>query len=640
MNTRQETLLNYLVHESEPVTGSEIAKVLGVSSRTVRTDLKVLEEHLSINQLGAEIKAIRSQGYLLEVNDEQVFTQYLKSIVKEDERLPIEPEDRVQFLIKKFLLSLEYLKIDQLADELFVSRSTLQNDLKDVKVVINRYNLHLKRKPNYGLKISGSEKNIRYAISDVLFKRSHPDSYKMTPFEWTVTTKQFEEIREIILKHLRNFNLNLSDIALNNLVVHIAISYERLVKGQHIVLVNKDEEVIKSKSEYQVAEKIIKDIEKTLDATFPTVEISYVAMHLLGTKLFIDQSVSTVKDALEKEILDVVHQMVKKVDVQLDVNLIDDQELIGAIALHLKPAINRYKYKMNIRNPMLEAIKTNYPLAFEAGLIASSVVGDKYDIEIDEHEIGYIALHFGAALERSRLKVRPKRCLIVCTTGLGSSQLLLYKLKAKYGQKLKIIGTTELHRLYQYHEKNYDFIISTVPLPETLTVPHIVVSTLLGDTELREIDEMVRDNNNSIVDDYLTEEYIYTKIKGDNVKAVITNICHKLIRDGKVKSSIVSSVLERETKSATSFGNLVAIPHPMEAQGKETFWSLATLEAPIDWGEQKVQLVFLLHIGSENKMNLEPMYQYLISIVDSRQIVKELIEARTTRDIIRVLKSH
>lgn len=109
MNTRQETLLNYLVHESEPVTGSEIAKVLGVSSRTVRTDLKVLEEHLSINQLGAEIKVVRSQGYLLEVNDEQVFTQYLKSIVKEDERLPIEPEDRVQFLIKKFLLSLEYL---------------------------------------------------------------------------------------------------------------------------------------------------------------------------------------------------------------------------------------------------------------------------------------------------------------------------------------------------------------------------------------------------------------------------------------------------------------------------------------------------------------------------------------------------
>lgn len=94
------------------------------------------------------------------------------------------------------------MKIDQLADELFVSRSTLQNDLKDVKVVINRYNLHLKRKPNYGLKISGSEKNIRYAISDLLFKRSHPDGYKMTPFEWTVTTKQFEEIREIILKRI------------------------------------------------------------------------------------------------------------------------------------------------------------------------------------------------------------------------------------------------------------------------------------------------------------------------------------------------------------------------------------------------------------------------------------------------------
>ena len=44
-----------------------------------------------------------------------------------------------------------YLKIQVLADEIHVSFSTLQNDLKDVKDILSRYDLQLVKKPNYGL---------------------------------------------------------------------------------------------------------------------------------------------------------------------------------------------------------------------------------------------------------------------------------------------------------------------------------------------------------------------------------------------------------------------------------------------------------------------------------------------------------
>ena len=73
---------------------------------------------------------------------------------------------------------------------------------------------------------------------------------------------------------------------------------------------------------------------------------------------------------------------------------------------------------------MLSAIKENYPLAFEAGVIAGIVIKEQTGIDIHENEIGYLALHFGAAIERRKTERPPKRCLIVCASGAGSAQLL------------------------------------------------------------------------------------------------------------------------------------------------------------------------------------------------------------------------
>src|SRR5699024_5484805 len=96
------------------------------------------------------------------------------------------------------------------------------------------------------------------------------------------------------------------------------------------------------------------------------------------------------------------------------------------LGLHLKPAIKRHKYVMNFRNPMLADSKKNYPLAFEAGVIAGLSIESKIGIEINENEIGYLALHIGAAIERRKYKSGPKRCLIVCASGLGTAQLIYY----------------------------------------------------------------------------------------------------------------------------------------------------------------------------------------------------------------------
>ncbi|MXI40441.1 PRD domain-containing protein, partial [Escherichia coli] len=129
----------------------------------------------------------------------------------------------------------------------------------------------------------------------------------------------------------------------------------------------------------------------------------------------------------QKQIVDddtsrLVQLMLKAIDQKLQLDLAGDTELMIGLSLHLKPAINRCKYGMNLRNPMLDEIKAGYPLAFEAGIIASRVLEEEEGLSIHENEIGYMALHFGAALERRKMEIPPKRCLIVCASGAGSAR--------------------------------------------------------------------------------------------------------------------------------------------------------------------------------------------------------------------------
>ncbi len=138
--------------------------------------------------------------------------------------------------------------------------------------------------------------------------------------------------------------------------------------------------------------------------------------------------------------------MIKAVDRELKLGILHDKELKIGLALHVKPAISRNRYGMNLRNPMLAAIKEHYPLAFEAGIIAGLVIKEQTGIDIHENEIGYLALHFGAAIERKNRK--PAETLYHCMRiGAGSAQLLREKLRSHFGNRLDILGTAEYYSL-------------------------------------------------------------------------------------------------------------------------------------------------------------------------------------------------
>src|SRR5699024_4672057 len=146
-----------------------------------------------------------------------------------------------------------------------------------------------------------------------------------------------------------------------------------------------------------------------------------------------------VEQVLDNEMNQLVMLALDKIEEELNLDIKHDQELIMGLGLHLKPAINRYKYGMNFRNPMLADIKKNYHIAFEAGVFVRLYIESNIEIDINENEIGYLVLHIGAAIERRKYISVPKRCLIVCASGLGTAQLIYYRLKVNFEPNLNVV---------------------------------------------------------------------------------------------------------------------------------------------------------------------------------------------------------
>ncbi|MBT2217660.1 PRD domain-containing protein [Virgibacillus dakarensis] len=641
LNSRMRTILRELMTAHTPITSTYLANLNQVTTRTIREDIKSLDLLLADN--GAQIESIMGKGYKLTILDNQGFRKYLQSNFSEDmtdgDFVPESPEERIFYTIKRLLLCETYVKLDDLADEMFISKSTIQNDLKHVKQILGNFDIKLISRPNYGVKVVGSELKLRFCMAEYIFDRNDRSRNHMIEGNLQLLPKKnLEIIHDIILKQIKANHITLSDIAINNLFIHISIAYKRIKNGNHVTLIKAEVQEIMEQVEYRVAQKMVREVEDAFGVIFPQSEVAYIAIHLLGTKMLTQTSTGDklVEHVMDEDILNLVMAALDKIESKLNLELKGDQELVMGLCLHLKPAINRYKYGMNIRNPMLTDIKKNYPLAFEAGVIAGLTIEGKTGKEINENEVGYIALHIGAAIERKKMESGPKQCLIVCASGLGTARLIYYKLKNHFGKSLDVIGTTEFYNLSQHHLHNIDFIVSSIPISEELPVPIIEVNAIVGDNDLAKIEQFIV-NKKRDIHSFFKKDLMYLGEDFSSMDEVLEFLHLQLLSKGLVEAPFLDAIYEREKVAPTSFGNLVAIPHPITPESNHTFLAVCTLKKPIIWNNKSVQLVCLLSVKKNSQEDLQSMYDVLGKIIDNGSVVHQLIKAKTFDEFMDVL---
>ena len=109
-------------------------------------------------------------------------------------------------MFNRFIDCNNYLKIDDLCDELYLSRTQLKQSLKELREYLHDFDLTIATKAYYGMYLEGDEINKRRAIA-------HFEEYQM---DFDI----LQRIRDIVISSIANADYVISDDVLDNLVAH------------------------------------------------------------------------------------------------------------------------------------------------------------------------------------------------------------------------------------------------------------------------------------------------------------------------------------------------------------------------------------------------------------------------------------
>ena len=189
--------------------GDDIADRLQVSSRTIRSDIKRLQELLEIHEI--KISAITNRGYKLERQDvHEVLMNVLPSITSQEALS--DKNERLLYLVGYFLEALLTNKsITQggLADEMYVALSSLKGYLNELREFLADYFIQLVTYRNEGLRLQGDENDIRTCIVDYQREVRNPNLHALIYNE--VSSQEISLLIEDVMKQC---SLQLTDKSL------------------------------------------------------------------------------------------------------------------------------------------------------------------------------------------------------------------------------------------------------------------------------------------------------------------------------------------------------------------------------------------------------------------------------------------
>ena len=587
MNTRALSIIKILLNSVEPVSSLALSQEIGCSTKTIQNEIKEVNKELK----NCEIVSIRGIGYKIEGNLDDI------DIKNSD----LYDYDRVEYIIKKIInissTDKDTIKLEDLADSMYVSLSTVKNDLKEVKKILNEYNLKISSKHKQGICIEASEEDIIKFI--INYSNKVDNSLSIKDFLNNNIIENLFSIKKILLDTLSYENMILTDNEFKNIVNYISIYLSRNNTNQSDFI---KEYIKKYKSK---KEKPISEDEQLL-------------------------------------IRKAIKEFCRDLNIATSINLSHDKVFEECLFNHISNLYKRADLGINQYEITAGEIKLKYPFAFELGKIAKKTIEKNLNMEISEDEVENIALHIGGALERidKRDEKKVYKTIIVCTSGVGTSMLIKSKLENIFKGKLEIIKVIPSYLIDYINVLDIDFVISTVEVNlENVNV--IKVSPMLTDKEIKLIEKYIETENVYIdldIQNLFSRELFFKDIKAETRSQVIDIMSKKLVEKGYIDDTMRQSYFERETIATTEIGNMVAIPHGAKGEVYENKVAIGILKEPISWEVGKVRLVIMLALDKEKILDYEEVFSKIYKRVDSIAKVISICENKSYEKFIKLFK--
>lgn len=616
---RREALVDILTRASRPLTGDELASRLGISSRTIRTYVRQLNEPEQI------IEATRA-GYVLRPDAQRRLTR------RAPPRSTIDtPDKRLTYLCRSLAQSSDALSVHDLAATLFVSESTIEADLGRAREMLRQFDMKITRSRDL-VKLVGPERGRRRLVRQLVYGSAKG----LVPATWNALVKEFKDIdvaalRGAVQEILDASDLSLHEFALSDVVLHLTVTVDRVRHGHVLPSTDlppgeRDPELVSTV--HRLADAVTDLCRIELPAT--ELDAIYSVLVVRGV---VGAHTGDVEAGVDAETLSLVADMLEQMAAKYFLTAATPKAALN-LALHVQGLLARARSGTPLPHPLGDGFKNSHPLLHDLALDFASGIEERTGLRVVPGELDYLALHMGMQYMSSF----EQRDLVTVTLVAPRFYDMGSTLADQLRHTLKGLGIIETvaHTLdFDFRSALSDVIVSTVPPDGPASAPVITIHPLPTREDLdrvthavrsereRTIRRRIRSTLSTLIDPAL---FVHREASITQEEA-LSLLADRLVTAGYTEEHFLTDVLDRESRSSTAFGGDFAIPHSMRMDAHATAIAPLVCDEGIPWGNSRVRLVLLFALSPDGRQTFRDVLDEVTRLLSQGQHVAELIGA-------------
>lgn len=622
-----EILLELCENAGTYMTASYFANKQQVSLRTIQNDIKGIREALHDSSC-VTFQSASPKGSRIQVKDLTEFSSFKQSLYQQFGNTSLNYQgERINQLL--FLLLRQHRPISyyDVENTLYISHSTLLNDLKRLDLILQKYQLDLLRGSNK-LVVDGSEIRKRHCISEENLLLLHHDAFFSRPEDFST----METIKDVLVESFVSFKHNVSEVELNNMIILLFVAVQRI--GE-LFFISPAELVIEQElsHEREISKAVFTRLSQLFHLRVPDTEIDYFALYIKSRASA--ESSAIISQEVDSLVLDALRAIRKT----FNIDLTNDVNLRIALELHCTPMFVRIKYDMQMKTHLASYIRQTFPQGFDLATYFASFLQEKFQKKIEDEEIAFIAIHLYKALTDLQNNSGTHKVLVISPLRRSENILIrqtLYKWFGNQIAELFFLPPTEMNESYLDH---YDTFLTTEkgkfydsglafylnPFPNQ----HDYLNLKLAMDGFESVNDILQ-----IFHQDLFQVFDHAVQRDD----ILNLLCERSSRHFGL-TGLQEAVMKREALGSTFFSNGIAAPHPIFAVSSDTFMSIAISAQPVEWDSEgnKVNLVMLVSVGKNNARAFQ-IWNYLSKIFASHGFVAQLLTDPSFEHFQKLLK--
>ena len=545
------------MNADKPLTSEILSNLISVSPRTVKTDMLLLKDE--IVTIGAELITRKGVGYSINIVNNELFKPFYEQLTYTRLVMRTFMTDHISrfiYIARTLVASNDYIKIEDIADEMFLSSSSVKQEMKAIYSFFNSYHLQVDSKVGKGLKVLGAEENRRLAIVELIVNRYHKvkvtDSSKNYARILNCSEELRQRIRRNFLKTFRESGIYALDTETLHFAFYLVVLRNRIKDGYTIKLNQEVYQELIELDEYKIACDVIDNLKEIGGFEVSTHEVAFISLMFHCMR---DLKVSEIDSSKPNymEALSLVEEVIRQLNQVWDIDFNEVGIFRANLIARLIPILAQIKYGLSSNQKVVVDMSAHEiggsPLSIEISRTIMRIIESRYFCRLNSYLMTMIAFVVYSSISRIKYDIKKMKLLTVSNGGKESSLELIERINTRFSNLIESNDAVELYEIRGLNQSNYDYVVMNEPdFSYFYSIPYFKMDTITQPNSLSKFYDEVLINAFQI-DEYIPESdmtHIYKPYVFESQTSFFKMLAYKHGRNETYCSLIEQTLNENE----------------------------------------------------------------------------------------------